>query len=669
VSFLLTPAAMLIAAALTVPPLVLMYFLKLRRRQVPIASTFFWKQAVQDLTVNAPFQRLRRNLLLLLQLAVLLICAWALGQPILRREQTERRSLILLVDRSASMGVQEEDGQTRLERAKEEGRKLIEQMNTDDRAMVVTFSDRAHVVTPFTRSRAELLEGLDSIQQTQSLSRLAEAIDLVQAHAQTQIVPSRGNDTRIVNETPVHVVLLSDGRVHDADKVAVENMSIDLIALGAASDNVGIVSMQASREYERPELLNVVAVVQNFGPQPVTLDVELFIAGDHRDVQTVELGPGQAPPEGAEAPEFDASAAVRGVSFPAGENEELVFEGSGVIEVVLRRSDALPADNRSVAVVPPPREVAVLLVSGGNILLRHLLSTLPIQLTVMTPQAYEDAPEAQLSEGGRSRFDAVVFDDCSTARLPLGGYFFFGGLPQLEGFQRGEDRQPDVIFDWDDRHAVLRYVSPYDVYINGWHGMELPSNAVTLMQAGGGPALAAVNHQGNRFLISSFGLLDSSRAPNTNWPFRHHFLIFMDNAVQYLSGRLEIGIDMPLRPGDALPLRVPQGTARVQITRPDGSLDSVMVGDLTTAQYGRTDEVGVYTAQPTEDGTTSFAVNLFSPQESQILPNDRLTVGGAVVEGRAAVRVVNVPLWPLLLLTALAALLLEWAVYSRRVMV
>ena len=79
----LTPITSLYAAAVSVPLLLLMYFLKLKRREQIVSSTLLWKRAVQDLQVNAPFQRLRRNILLLLQLLVLLAILLALAGPIL----------------------------------------------------------------------------------------------------------------------------------------------------------------------------------------------------------------------------------------------------------------------------------------------------------------------------------------------------------------------------------------------------------------------------------------------------------------------------------------------------------------------------------------------------------------------------------------------------------
>ena len=76
----------------------------LRRQTRPVSSTLLWKRAVEDLQVNAPFQRIRNNLLLWLQLLILALAAFTLGKPMIDAEERSQDTLVLLIDQSASMG-------------------------------------------------------------------------------------------------------------------------------------------------------------------------------------------------------------------------------------------------------------------------------------------------------------------------------------------------------------------------------------------------------------------------------------------------------------------------------------------------------------------------------------------------------------------------------------
>jgi Ca-activated chloride channel homolog len=60
----LTPLGLL-GAGLAIP-IILLYMLRLRRREVTISSTFLWQQILQDNEANTPWQKLKRNLLLFL---------------------------------------------------------------------------------------------------------------------------------------------------------------------------------------------------------------------------------------------------------------------------------------------------------------------------------------------------------------------------------------------------------------------------------------------------------------------------------------------------------------------------------------------------------------------------------------------------------------------------
>ncbi len=661
----LTAGAIAVAAVLTIPPLVALYFLKLRRQEVPISSTFFWKRAVQDLQVNAPFQRLRRNLLLLLQLLVLLLVAVALGQPLLSREERSGRSLIVLIDRSASMNVPEPDGRTRLDRAKAEAVKLVQEVGRDfddgyDRGMVIAFSGRAQMMAPFTTNPDLLERAIESITPSDGHSRLREAVTLATAHAQSELVGRDAPAGSPVSSAPqAEAVLLSDGRIEDADAVSLERMTMSYVDVGVSTDNVGIINMSASRYYERPEVLSVLATLQNFGDQPLEVDVELLIAGSHHDIKTVQLPPAIRPDPAAE----DTASGPSSVAF-----DDVVFTTSGVVEVRLGRLDGLAADNRAFAVIAGPHPVDVLLVTPGNVNLKRALEALNLDLTVMDPLTYERAPEEDLILGDRSRFAVVVFDGCSSARLPAGHYLFFGSVPQLDGFAAGEAVELDAVMNWDDSHPVMRHINPSNIWVAAYRRMTLPPGAADIIVGEQATLLSAVDYRGSRYVVCSFSLLDERRERfNTNLVLSTQYILFIGNVIQYLSGNLDMNIKPHTRPGDALEIQAASGTTEVSVRRPDGTVAHIPVSDTRTAHFGNTDQVGLYEAWPTGDERSTYAINLFDANESRIQPNADFSVGGEVIQSQNSVRMANVPLWPWLLFLALALLLVEWAVYSRRV--
>src|SRR5262245_18533920 len=61
--------------------IIALYFLKLRRRPVQVPSTLLWRRSMEDLHVYSLFQKLRRNLLLFLQLLFVAALLIALAGP------------------------------------------------------------------------------------------------------------------------------------------------------------------------------------------------------------------------------------------------------------------------------------------------------------------------------------------------------------------------------------------------------------------------------------------------------------------------------------------------------------------------------------------------------------------------------------------------------------
>src|SRR5438132_10199285 len=87
-----------------VPPLlILLYFLKLKRKPLAVPSTFLWRKSIEDLHVNSLFQWLRQNVLLLLQLLAVLMFVYSLLAPRFHAAKSHGKHYIVMIDNSASM--------------------------------------------------------------------------------------------------------------------------------------------------------------------------------------------------------------------------------------------------------------------------------------------------------------------------------------------------------------------------------------------------------------------------------------------------------------------------------------------------------------------------------------------------------------------------------------
>ena len=669
----------LAAAALTIPPLVALYFLKLKRREIPIPSTLLWKRAVQDLQVNSPFQRLRNNLLLWLQLLILLLAAIALARPIFLAEQKRAKAQILLIDRSSSMKVLEPDDKTRFEKAQEQAKLLIDDMEEDDQAMIIAFADRAQIVTPFTSDTDALKRLVDGLKPMEGLSRLGEALRLAEAYSQPQII---GGETAGTDVTPVsaepdaHLILFSDGRIADIEDLVLRRASMEFVKIGQTDDNVGIVALDVRRHYERPERLNVFARVRNFSDQPVRTDASLILEGTVVDVREVALEPGRHLDAPATQPGAASTVSAGDLRQPPPGSvgmvafENVTFETGGPVEVRIERKDALLADNRAWAIVRPPRHIKVLLVTPGNYFLSKVLTGLSIEHEILSPDAYEKAPDEKILDGQRSAFDVVIFDDHSTDRLPPGNYFFFGGIPKIEGVTSGQRIKDQVIIDWDDSHAILRNVDMESVHIFEWNQLTLPDDARTVIEGETGSVMAYFARDGRQYLISAFSILDENRRGIlTQWVLKWHFVAMVSDALEYLSASMSAGTTNTVRPGESLNVLVREGSKKVTVTRPNRQKETVAVRYANMVHYGNTRTFGLYQVAPAVPGSDLFAVNLLDPNESNIMAVSQLEIGADTIASAEGVQRINQPIWPWLLAAGLAILMLEWVIYNRRVFV
>ncbi len=641
------------AAAMVIPALLVLYFLKLRRREMVVSSTLLWKKAIQDLQVNAPFQKLRRNLLLLLQMLLLILLLLALARPVTKYTQVAGKTTVVLIDRSASMSATDPElnGRTRLDEAKARAKALVSTLTRDAVAMVIAFDDSAETIQRFTPDVPSLKNAIDSIKPTDRKSKLKTAFQLAEA----QTANFNPEQNRSIAPKP-DVWVFSDGRVSDADLQVRGDLKYDRIG-SDKTRNVAIVAMNAKRNYERPTEVQVFARLANFGPEPVNAEVELSVDGNVRTVATTAL-----PPERWNDVQRQKAQLKDSVEFTI----ELTNAATIKVEQMHKMGDALAADDSASVVVPPPKALAVLLVTERNYFLEHLLNSLRLEVKdVMLPQQYENQKP--------TKYDVIIFDRHTPTFLPPAGNFIhFGSLPAgLKVKTEMDGAVPAVVedvgvLDWKRDHPILRYLSLSRLYVGESLKLDVPTESEVLIEGLKCP-LVVLHREGTQVhLIVSFDVLQS------NWPLRKSFPAFMQNALQFLA----IGSEMDVRPffePGATP-RIP----RTNLQKVDPNLKTFALdgpsGKRTVTIPGSgeialpsLDRVGIYTTQPPLPQFEQIAVNLLDANESNLIPATAPPGGmGEFVAASAAKSRLELWWW-IVACAALPLLMIEWWVYTRRV--
>lgn len=653
----LTPLTGLLLALALLPPLILLYFLKLRRRPQPISTTLLWRKSVEDLQANAPFQKLRRSLLLLLQLLALILLILAVMQPQIEGGSGPTGRIVMFIDNSGSMTADDvEDQPDRLAEAKRLAKQRIDTMfagglfsEPPGEIMILGFSDRAEVYSRFTSSKQQLLNAIDQIQPTHGETAIEQAFTLARAYT---INPNPETERAI--GSPATFELFSDGKIADLDVNVLRGEELIYHPVGSPDpDNVAIGSIAVQRPYDRPNAVEVFVSLVNFNQQPVTCDIQLSVDDTVIGIEEAELT----------AAEYDQqldriNPARRNIVFTPFEQPE-----GAVIEVALLREDELAADNVASVVVQPPKKLNVALVNSSSFVLRTVLEGMRQlrNLDLLTAEQFEDMATPEQVD----QYDVIVLDDYAPPELPPGRYLTLGATPPVDGLNEFGDAEGMLILDVQQEHPVMRYVSMDNVVARNVHLLSPADDVQVLAEGSNGPAVLMINRGPMKLIHVPFNPLDST------WPWQRSFVTFIVNAVEELGQTGEALTSRGFIPGEALTARLPATATDITLTKPNGASEPVAPLDPTSFSWGPIRLAGLYllsfnSAQDADRETRPFAVNMRSADEGDIAAAQQITIGQEVVEAVDEDSTHYTPLWPHALALCLVVLMIEWWVYHRK---
>ncbi len=513
---------------LAIIPIVL-YFFRRRSKTVAVSTLVFFKTLAREHQESAWLRRMKKLLSLLLTLLMLAAVILALVRVVFSPRVDDIRSVVILLDRSASMATLDENGKTRMEVAKQEIRARLDGLPEVIGVSLIAFDSRPEVVLPRTLKRRELISRLDQITVRPIAQNLPAAMDtaIVIANLERPAVIWQVSDSapivRVeeVGEVEVEVDVEVDVKVKEEEEGKREVVGIDLpegVRLQwvnmAVTDalNVGFTSFQVRPiPLESGKFEAYVKITSNLAAKKaVKTKLEVNLAGMPLQLRELELEPGSS--------------------------ESLIIPIEGSQDQLLRlelrtENDRLAVDNQLVYPLPNDRSVVVAWITPD-----------PDPFTEIALSAIQEEGQLDLWRGGPETWplseavDVVIFDGWLPEKWPedipvivmnppssSGPITVRGvgksGVP-FESIRVGNQEHP-VLFRVSSTRMALTQTSVYDV---------AGGSLEPLWLAGSEPVLSAGEIRGQRMVVMGFSPGRSEYLPLTA-----SFPLLMGNAIFWCS--------------------------------------------------------------------------------------------------------------------------------------
>jgi len=546
-------------ALLTAVPVVL-YLFRRQSKTVPVSTLIFFKSLAREHRESAWLRRLKRLLSLLLTVLVMLGSVLALARAVFSPGAVGVRSVVVLLDKSASMGAVGTGGETGLERARQILRGRLAALPGTVPVSLVTYDSRPEVVQAKTTNRRALLRALDDVVVRPLEDRpdpaLAAAVQIARLQTPAQVwhltdtTPLSGGATGDGGEVvPVAEPELPDGVILERVPVALE-----------APVNAGVTAFQIRPvPLQHGKYQAYIQIALSAGA-PEALEVEL----------AVKVGAGLAVPR-----RMDLEPGARqGLVLPVDGAEDQLLEIQ-----VSTPGDCLAADDRVVARLPASRPIVVKWVSDKHdpftgLALKVIAEEEVFDVWKVGSGAWAsgDKPDVVLFDGWPEVWPeglpAVVINPPGSAgpvvAVPVSG----GGIPW------------DSIRVTNEEHPLLFRVSSSRVSVTQTAVIDTSRSLEPLWFAGSEPVMAAGESLGQRLVVMGF-----SPQRSENLPLMASYPILIGNAIFWCS-------------------EPAQGTGG-PVEKKTGSLVETGDGALYW-QDGSTGSVGAVSS-PSESGNGGFA--------------------------------------------------------------
>ncbi|MBN1809350.1 MAG: BatA and WFA domain-containing protein [Planctomycetes bacterium] len=600
---------------------VVLYLFRRKRRTIPVSTLNFFKMLAREHQETAWLRKLKRLLSFLLSVLVLAAALGALLQPVVSPSTGAVRSVVILLDRSASMSAVSPGGRTLFDEAVLRVRHKLAGLPSGVGVMLMTYDSRTEILQPRTYDRRQVERALQAISPRPvegdpgAALLLADKLASLDAPAViwhvTDDPPGRLPDFGPDQEAPA------------ARRAAVEHVQVAL----DSPVNAGIVSFQIRKlplERSRYEAFIQVACS---APEQRDVELEVRLDGALTAIRSLPVAPGER------------QSVLLPVSAAAADLLELAVRADG---------DVLPLDDRIVLRVPEVKPIKVVLASEA------VDPFMELALCSLGGANDMDVYYAKPSDWPpRLSFDVAIFESWLPDSWPGDMSVILVNPPRSLGpvnvvpVETG-GLPVDSIRSADESHPLLYGVATARAAVTQTAVLEADGALEPLWVGPMGPLLSAGEIHGQKVTVMAFSPKVSERLPLTA-----SFPLMIGNALYW---SVQSGDDAARRSCRKTGSLVETGGSSVTWTLPGGqpSRPAALKG-----RWLELDRLGLWRTDTGEHG----AAALLSLRETLLPSLPPASETRADVSAETAL--VRGDLAPLLLLALVAVLVLESWLFHR----
>lgn len=357
---------------ITIPLLVLLYILKRKYREEVISSTLLWNEVYKNTRANTPWEKLRKNIMLLLQIIILLLLIFSLMKPFLNFGGKSYKNIILLIDNTASMSAEYGDG-TRLEEGKKLAKEFLASTKDDTNTYIISYDGDSKLLQNGDFNKEISNEIISEISQSYNTGDISESLSFIKAigegiEEEYEVIAFTDKDFSLGDVNGKIVSLANSG----------VNASIDNVSHKFLEDKV-----------------RVIATVTNRGSGDYAGDFSLYDGEELLSVTSLELKESES----------------RTLTF------DLPSIKSEVLKGELSRKDMILEDNTYNHVVGKKKVNKVLIVTEQNLFLEKAFSS------IENTEVYKTNSTSNLTSA--DKYDLYVFDNVTPDVMPSEGSLLF----------------------------------------------------------------------------------------------------------------------------------------------------------------------------------------------------------------------------------------------------